>query len=246
MLPQNWQAEFAESLMSEHPSLEGVHPISALPLYKKNHDTHLIQALKTHYPLILKMLGTELFTSLAKAYLEQYPSGSSSTHDYGAYFTNFLTEHEPVQHLIYLAELAEFEWASHEIELAADAPALTLPARDGLRTKNHDHLYFVFHPATRLMKCHYPILHIMQSCQAESVPDINKQTNHTMLLLHRHDTVTFTILDTADFIFLNRLYEGYSLSEAKTQTEMISPLYPFMSKLEAWMDDHIIVEINQL
>jgi hypothetical protein len=246
MLQQNWQAEFAESLSSDTLTLEGVQPLAALHFYKNNYYSALVNTLKKHYPRILKMLGPDFFTITAKAYIEQYPSGSSSLNDYGAYFSEFLNEHEPVDHLIYLPELAQFEWACHEVALAAEAPKLTLPARDLLRTLNHDSLYIHLHPATRLMKCHTPLLKILQWCDSHLTQNTNLHEEATLLLLHRPEqTLTLTALSTADFVFLNRLHEGYSLSEAIAQTEIVAPLYNFNEKLNAWVDEGVIADINQ-
>lgn len=245
MLQQNWQAEFAESLSSDTFTLEGVQPLAALHFYKNNYYATLVHTLKKHYPRILKMLGPDFFTATANAYVEQYPSGSSSLNDYGAYLSAFLNEYEPVDHLIYLPELAQFEWVCHEVALAAEAPKLTLPARDLLRTLNHDAIYINLHPASRLMKCHTPILKILQWCDSELTQNTLHQDS-TLLLLHRKEqTVTLTALDTADFVFLNRLHEGYSLSEAIAQTEMVAPLYHFNEKLNAWIDEGVIAEMNQ-
>lgn len=244
MLPQNWQAEFAESLLSDAPTLEGVQPSSALLLYKNNHRNVLINTLKKHYPLILNMLGSDFFKATATAYIEQYPSGSSSLNDYGAYFSAFLNEHEAVDHLIYLPELAQFEWACHEVSLAADAPPLNLPERDQLRTEDPDSLYLTLHPASQLIKCHTPILKILQWCKSE-LTHIAGPLDSTMLFIHRpEEALVLTTLSAADFVFLNRLHEGYSLKEAMTQTELLAALYPFDEKLNEWVMNGVIVEVN--
>lgn len=245
MLPPNWQADFAESLSSLTPSPEGVQPLARLQLYKNNHHHTLLQTLKKHYPLILNLCGPEFFEAACKAYLDQYPSGSSSLNDYGAYFSDFLSEYEPADHLVYLPELAHFEWACHQVEHAADAKALTLPERDLLRTENKASLTLSLHPASQLMKCHYPIQKIMQWCQRSLTQASCLNDDSTTLLIHRiHHELSFTSLSAADFIFLNRLQEGYVLADAIAQTEMLAPLYPFDDKLNAFIESTLIVEVN--
>lgn len=245
MLPPNWQADFAESLCSHTPSPEGVQPLVRLHIYQHNHHHTLIQTLKKHYPLIANLCGPDFFNAACKAYLEQYPSGSSSLTDYGAYFSNFLSEYEPADHLIYLPELAHFEWACHQVETAADASALSLPERDLLRTENKASLTLGLNPASQLMKCHYPIKKIMQWCQRSLTQDTSLDEDSSTLLIHRiNHELSFTSLSVADFIFLNRLQEGYVLADAIAQTEMLAPLYPFDEKLNDFIESGLIVEVN--
>lgn len=245
MLPPNWQADFAESLSTLTPSPEGVQPLARLQLYKNNHHHTLIQTLKKHYPLILNLCGPHFFDAACNAYLEQYPSGSSSLNDYGAYFSNFLSEYEPADHLVYLPELANFEWACHHVANAADASALTLPERDLLRTENKATLTLGLHPASQLMKCHYPIQKIMQWCQRSLTQEAKLNEESTTLLIHRRQhELTFTSLSAADFVFLNRLQEGVVLADAMAQTEMLAPLYPFDEKLNDFIERTLIVEVG--
>jgi hypothetical protein len=153
-----------------------------------------------------------------------------------------------VQPLVYLSELAEFEWAYHEAQFAANAPGLSLPDRETLRKQPNSHLTIELHPAVKLMKCHYPLQQIIQWCHDHETEDthldIHLKTQGNVILIHRPETdVLLTTLDAADFIFLNRLQEGYSLEEAMSQTEMLAPNYPLEEKLYSFIENKIIISI---
>lgn len=245
MLPPNWQADFAESFLNEHPIAEGASSLACLQLYQ-NHRLHrLITALKHHYPLVANLLGNEFFAITAKAYLEQYPPTSHLLHEYGEYFCAFLIEYEPVQHLIYLPEIADFEWATHRVSLAANADPFPLEEATKLLTLNPKQLTLTLHPAARLIKCHYPILKIIQWCKNGVTTDLNLTEGGVALLIHRpKDEIQLTTLSPDDFIFFDRLQEGYTLSTAIHQTKMIYPYYPYETKLQEAIQQALIVDIH--
>src|SRR3990167_10192357 len=93
-----------------------------LAIYRNNIFATLMHTLKATYPLTLVLLGKDFFAMAAREYIRQYPSRSGNLHDYGEYFGNFLATYQPVHELIYLAEVAEFEWAFHTIYHAPNHP----------------------------------------------------------------------------------------------------------------------------
>lgn len=245
MLPPNWQADFAESLLSDHPIAEGASSMACLKLYQNNRLHSLTTALKRHYPLVANLLGNDFFTITAKAYIEQYPPTSHFLHEYGEYFCAFLIEYEPVQHLIYLPEIADFEWATHRVSLAAAADAMSLDEANRLLSLDPKRLTLTLHPAACLIKCHYPILKIIQWCKNGVTADLNLTEGGTTLLIHRpKDEIQLTTVSADDFIFFDRLQEGYTLSTAIHQTKLVNPFYPHETKLQEAIEQALIVDIS--
>lgn len=243
MLLTNLQADFAEALWTQGPDIEGLAPAQHMLIYRNNVISTLIQAMKNTYPLTVKLLGEDFFHMTAKEYIKQYPSRSGNLHDYGEYFSCFLSEYPPVRNLIYLAEVADFEWACHRIYFSADHPALTTQSLEKFSPEQYPHLRLTLHPASKLMKCHYPILHIIKLCKNEIDTQVNLNEGGTNLLIIRRDIeVSLMSLPDSDYIFLDRLHENHSLAEATKQAMMIDSTFKLDEKLPAWIQDKTLVD----
>ena len=164
MTLQNLQAEFAESLFADKPHCDGVSSQSNLLVYQNNLFSSMTRALSNTYPLIVKLVGDEFFPLLAKAYCRQYPSRSNNLDNYGAYFGSFLAEYEPTRSLIYLPEVAEFEWSCHEASFAIEHAPLSIESLQKITPYLYENLHFMLHSAIRIMKCNLPLLLIIDLC----------------------------------------------------------------------------------
>jgi hypothetical protein len=246
MLLQNLQAEFAETIFSDGELPEQVLLSHNMCIYQNNMMAHLIQSLKDTYPLIMKLTGDDFFRVTAKEYIRRYPSRRSNLHDFGEYFTDFIAEYGPVKNLIYLASVAQFEWASHTVFFAADHPELDLKRLEQLSSDQYDQLHFVLHPASQLIKFHYPLLRIIDLCKGEidGTIDIN-EGGVNLLIIRRGIDIALVALTADDFTFLTALAENKSVLEAVEAATIIDANFKLDEKLPAWIRDKTIVDCYQ-
>jgi hypothetical protein len=241
MLLQNMQAEFAEVIFSEEEQTEIISPAQNMVIYRNNMLSNLSQTLVDTYPMITKLLGEDYFRLAAKSYIEAYPSRSSNLHDYGEYFSDFLSEYLPLKNLPYLAEVAEFEWACHLLYFAADCPALNLESLAQVSDQDYHQLHFSLHPASRLMKFHYPILRIVDLCKGINDKEINLNEGGVNLLLLRPESEIMLVpLSLADFTFLTALQDNQTLAQALTETMQIDANFDIEKNLPAFVQDKIL------
>lgn len=243
MTLQNLQAEFAESILSDEADLAPVLPAQNLAIYSNNMTANLINTLQDTYPLIAKIVGHDFFRLTAKEYMQRYPSRSNNLHDYGEYFSDFLAQYQPVKTLIYLPEVAQFEWLCHILFFAADHAPLHPASLEAISPEQYKQLHFTLHPASRLMKCHYPLLRIIDLCQGEIDEIINLHEGGQPLLIIRRDLdISLVTLTLAEFHFLNALNENQTLSEALDIAISIDPDFKLEEKLPAWIKDKTLVD----
>lgn len=239
----NVQAEIAEALIARDIPTDLVTPESHLDIYRNNMYASLIDTLQSAYPLIQALLGDDFFKMTAREYIRQYPSRSSNLHDYGAYFGDFLAEYPPAHHLIYLAEVAEFEWACHKIYLAADAPQFDVQALQTFTPEQYEQLRFSLHPAACLRKFHFPILQILDLCLTNPDEPVDLQNEGINLLIIRKEfDIALIPLTDEDFVFLESLQNNDTLSDAYHHAQLVNPSYHLEEKLPEFIQNKVLVD----
>ena len=240
---QNLQLEFAESLFANAPQLDCILPAQNIRLYQQNVMIHLIQALRTTYPLILRLVGDDFFQLTARAYIKQYPSRSGDVNEYGEYFSDFLAEYQPVKELIYLAEVAQFEWTCHLLLSASSHAPMDLDILKKLQPEQYEQIHFYLHPASKVMKFYYPILRIIELCAGNIDDTIDLSEEGVNLLIIRRDLdISLVPLAVGEFTFLAALQENKSLAEALTSAIEVDATFVLDEKLSGWIQDQAIVD----
>lgn len=235
----NVQAELTEALFSSDSKTDLFVPGERLVIYRNNMIASLIETLQNAYPLIHTLLGDDFFRMTAKEYIRQYPSRSGNLHDYGAYFGDFLAGYQPVHDLIYLTEVAEFEWACHALYLAPACAPFEPKTLEQYTLEQHEQLRFLLNPAAKLLKFHFPILRIIDLCLTSPEEPIElHQGGVNLLIIRKELDISLNQLSEADYLFLNALACGQTLQAAH---EAI-PSYQLEEKLPAFIQNKILVD----
>ncbi len=242
---QNLQADFAELLYSDQQS-DLIIPACHIEIYKNNMMTALRRALRDYYPLIASLLGEECFHSAAKIYIERYPSRSGNLSDYGEYFSDFLIDFAPTNHLAYLPEVATYEWICHQLYFAAEHPPLNIQTLHAVTAETFDQLFFTLHPACQIAMFHYPIIEIIEICKGKldhlDLESPHLQTETYLLLMRQQDHIIFETLTAGEFTFLQALQEHQTLADALTITLAVESTFNLEVKLPQWVRDKVIVD----
>ena len=240
---QNVQAEFLESLLDRDYQTDLVTPTSHLAIYRNNINASLVNTLKNTYPLILALLGEDFFMMAAKEYIRQYPSRSGNLHDYGQYLSFFLECYQPVHDLMYLTEVAEFEWACHITYLAADHPPFAQQSLSAFTPEQYEQLHFILNPASSLKRFHYPILDMVDLCKTNQQNTIDLHSGGVNLLMIRRELdLSLIALAKADFVFLEALQNNRTLIDALHAAQHVDANYQLDVKLPAFIQDKILVD----
>jgi hypothetical protein len=252
MLLQNLQTELAEMLLSDEQvplcvSSDVLSPLCNSAIYQNTILANLTHTLSTIYTMIVRLVGKDFFHSMAKDYIKRYPSCSGNLHDYGEYFSRFLDDYPPVNHVPYLAEVATFEWFCHTLDFAPDHAPFNLALLKTIPTVPPHQLYFKLHPASQVLQFHYPLLEILALCKDKiSTLDMSARLQKGatyLLLLRREWTIIYESLSMGDSIFLKSLHENLSLSEAVTAAIAIEPNFNLEEKLPHWIKNNVIVDV---
>lgn len=240
---QSLQLEFAEAINSGELHMESILPVQNMQIYQNNILINLLQTLHQTYPLVEKLVGKDFFHVAAKEYIRRYPSRSGNLYEYGEYFSDFLSEYGPVKELIYLAEVAQFEWLCHTLNIAGEHPGLDINILNRVAPEHYDQIYFVLHPACCIKKFYYPILRVVELCKSEIDEDLELGEEGIHLLIQRSDgELSFAALSPVDFAFLSSLAEGKSLAAALEEAHILDENFVLEKKLHEWVESRVIVD----
>jgi putative DNA-binding protein len=131
-------------------------------VYRNNVIVGLTQTLKDAYPAVHRIVGSEFFLALARAYVVGDLPRSPMLFDYGAGFPDFIGQFEPASVLPYLADVARIERAWTEAYHAAEAPPIGLSAFVEIAPDRIPAMTLVLHPSVRIVRSRFPALTIWQ------------------------------------------------------------------------------------
>ena len=140
-------------------------------VYRNNVTVALMEALRSGFPVLNRLLGAENFDQLARMFARAHPPRSPVMMHYGADMPGFLDGFAPLEHIGYLADVARLELALRRSYHAADATPMD-PAHLGSvdpETLMQCRLHLA--PAVILVASDWPILDIWRY---NTVPDAPK------------------------------------------------------------------------
>lgn len=138
-------------------------------IYRDGYRARLVECLADDYPAVQALLGEEAFGVLCHGYIRDVPPGIS-LNDYGARFADYCQEHSPL-HPVFVAELAQLEWALVKAVHASDARKLEPEALAQLSLGDWQSAALVPSPTLTLLATSYPVNGYLQAWRDGQAPD---------------------------------------------------------------------------
>lgn len=187
------QRQFAAAMLDDQPSPlsvwvlgKGLTPAVRLQIYRNIVHNNHTAALRTAYPIVMKLVGEDFFETAAARYLRDCPTRSGNLQDYGFEFVDFLAQMPEASGLAYLPDVARLEWARQESYLAADAEPISISVL--AEVKEPYCLRLQLHPSLRLVSSSHPILDLWQFCQQPQAEHLVLSEKQQHVLLWRGGT----------------------------------------------------------
>ncbi|WP_447968548.1 HvfC/BufC family peptide modification chaperone [Nitrospira sp. M1] len=201
----------------------------ALDVYRRGYLVRLTEALGETYEAVWWVAGDEEFFRLAKTFIQSYPSQTYNLSTYGAEFADFLEKARPFPDLLFLPDLARFEWLFKNIfHMPQHEPASQETIQAMTQQSN---IRFQFGPSVHLFSAPYSIYNIWKlrgTCHdGQPQPDWNIAQH--LLLYKKHQQIYVNELQQVEYNLLEHLCTGLSLEEALHHT---LNHYPEMSQTE--------------
>lgn len=216
---------FAPALTDpEHPTPLGVTgprgkgAVKRYNVYRNNVTVSLIDALAAIYPAIQRITGVEFFRAMARFHIRATPPTSPLLFEYGRDFPTFIESYEYAQDMPWLADTARIERAWLDAYHAADAPPLSPAALAQVPPDRLGDIIFTAHPATRIVRSHYPAVAIfVMNRAAGPAASLRSSTAEDALVTRPDMEVEVRLLPPGNTTFLTNLIGGETLAAAASK-----------------------------
>jgi hypothetical protein len=184
-------------------------------VHRNNVVAGLAKAIEARFPAVERIVGTEFFVAMARAFVAERPPRSPVLAAYGKEFPDFIAAFEPARQLAYLADVARIEAARTRAYHAADAVPLGAADLSALDADALIGLRVDLHPSLQIVRSEYPVVTIwaMNSGERKLMP-IETWSAEDALVVRPHLAVDVRLLPPGGAAFLRALGEGRPLGEA--------------------------------
>lgn len=217
-----------------------------IQIYHNNFYLTLTKALRGIYPTIHQLVGEEFFNQCAHFYIQKNPSQSRDLQTYGGNLAVFLAEYSPAKTLPYLSEVAQFDWATHQVYYAADSKPFDINKLTQVSEKHYQDLKFKLHRASKILSFRYPILQIWQLCQqkkkSSEIIDL-AQGGLNLLVIRRHLDIEFVTLSMGEYALLSAFAENKTFREACSKALQVEPEFNVADCFNHHMKHHTIIDV---
>lgn len=217
------QNDFASALLDPGQAIPGrlLVPRGAVVeerfgIYRNNVAVGLIEALRSTFPVVSRLVGEEFFSAMALVHASGSPPSSPVLLAYGADFPAFVEAFEPARALPYLADVARLEWLWLQSYHSADAAPLTIEDLHRIPVEQWPDLRLQLHPAVRLARFGRSVLGIWRAHQDDDEPgSIELDDGPEQIVITRPALrVQMAAVSPAVLSLLERIEIGGTLAEA--------------------------------
>jgi hypothetical protein len=203
-----------------------------LNIYRNNSFISLTGALKSNFPVTMRMVDERFFAYAANAFIADHPPREPRLAAYGSKFPHFLARFPASRSYPIIAEMAAFEWAIVSTMTAPEedpAPAAVLQHL----SKVSGDARIVLQPNLHFAASRWPILEIWTAHRGDSleaIPTFERRPTRVGIY-RKNGRAKFLELSSARFVFWREVAKGSSLERAVTRAMLRGPFFDLVDEL---------------
>ncbi len=244
------QREFALALLDPERQLppgligpDGRPGARRFNVYRNNVVAGLTAAVNEAFPAVVRIVGDEFFSAMARIYVAERPPRSPIMLHYGKGLPDFIGSFGPLQALPYLRDVARIEWAWVEAYHASEARPLKAEAFAAISPDHLPHLRVMFHPSLRLVRSQFPAPAIWRMNVADGVlAAVDLDAGGDDVLVVRPDAeVEVRSRPPGGAAFVQALSRRRSILEAMKDATTADDRFDLAASLAGLMGAHAII-----
>lgn len=220
---------------------------AGLATYRGNIQGNCVQALRSAYPIVVKIVGEEFFAATAREYLRAHPSVSPDLNQYGERLPQFLEDFPHTADLPYLQDVARMEWLAHRAHYSQDAVPFIGASLAGTPPERHHLLRPRLAPACALLESAWPLGRIWAIHQDDydGAFEVDLRSGPDRILVERPGwRARVRSLSRGDFRFLHASAGGGTLGEALEAALAEDPHFDPSSALARWIAAGVVTNLD--
>ncbi len=226
---------------------DGLAPAARLRIYQTHVFTTLTAALKATYPVVCRLVDERFFAYAADRYVRECPPAGPCLFEYGESLPGFLAAFPPCGHLVYLPDVARFEWAINRALHAADAAAIEPRRLGDVPAGDVAGLVLTLDPSASYLASPWPVDRVWRANQPGADPDaiVDLAAGGTRLEIRRlGDDVVFRRLEADTYAFRSTLAAGHDLEQAVEAARAAGPEFHLARALRELLDEALVVGLS--
>ena len=210
---------------------------------RNNVASSLGEALRTGFPVVTKLLGTENMKAIAAMYLRAHPPRSPVLSAFGTDLPEFLAGLPQLSHLGYLPDIARLELALRASYHAADAPALDPSRLTEPSPQDLTEATLSFAPSLRLVRSRWPIHAIWLRNTQHDAPKPVAEPQDVLITRREFDPVPH-LLPPGGADWIAAVSKGKSLGDALDIAQTAAPDFDPASTLAILLQDNALTSLT--
>ena len=208
-------------------------------VYRNNVTHSLIEAMKTAFPLVQRLIGTQNFDGLAAMFVRGHPPQSPLMMFYGTEFPDFLASFEPLAHIGYLPDAARLDLGLRRSYHAADCTALTAERLQALPAETLETAALPCAPATIILRSDWPLFDIWYFNAVEGAPQPRALAQDVLITRPEFDPAPHA-LPAGAATWLEALNSGQPLDAASQTAAAADPDFDLTTCLTCALETHAL------
>jgi hypothetical protein len=220
-------------------------PERRFSIYRNNVMAGLVSALRTRFPVVDQLVGTEFFRAMAGAYVAKQPPRSPVLLYYGDTFPAFIDGFAPAAPIPYLGDVARIELARGLAYHAADVAPLEAAAFAALPLDRLGELRVRLHPSVSIVTSQHPAFSIWRVNQnPDRVVPVSPWGPEATLIARPFLQVETRLVSADVARFIQELAGGATMADAFVTGTEASATFDATEAIGVLIANDILVEFD--
>jgi hypothetical protein len=187
-----------------------------LEVHRRHYHASLAQVVVDRFPAAAWLVGPQLVSDAARAFVTACPPTRPCLAEYGSEFPAFLSAHPAAESLPYLRDFLELEWHVGTVAVEIEHPPATMALFAGMAADAVTDAGITLQPGVRYLSTSWPVDALMTLYLTESEPDrfFVQPGEAGIEVRGARGDVRMRQLSRGDFAFRSALTGGSLLGEA--------------------------------